>query len=239
LSATHTLHIMANFAVILLSLWSAASSVRMGYEISDYFCKAGQGEALTAFVETGNRSKESCAALCDAHDECQGFDFTRAYSSHPELHTGAGWVEDSCRLYEKNTPRYEEVPSLTEVMLAAALQKKHAGWANGRQYCSRRLPRSKPTKSLQEGFSCKPGEGEPFQSSTIMQTGDRTFESCASFCDSHDECQSFDFTEKHSSHLVLWGEGEKGWAEDSCRLYKNNMVRAFPTMSGRTHCSKV
>eukprot|EP00441_Pelagodinium_beii_P036711 CAMPEP_0197628280 /NCGR_PEP_ID=MMETSP1338-20131121/6650_1 /TAXON_ID=43686 ORGANISM="Pelagodinium beii, Strain RCC1491" /NCGR_SAMPLE_ID=MMETSP1338 /ASSEMBLY_ACC=CAM_ASM_000754 /LENGTH=224 /DNA_ID=CAMNT_0043199231 /DNA_START=61 /DNA_END=735 /DNA_ORIENTATION=- len=73
-------------------------------------CKPGQGAAATTYHETGDNSFESCAALCDADAECQGFDFTEAESTHPELFGSNPTMKkkDSCRLYKANKPRFDE-----------------------------------------------------------------------------------------------------------------------------------
>jgi hypothetical protein len=227
--------------VSLLITFKAVNAVRTSLHVNsddsdDFLCEIGQGEAGKTYFQIGGDSKKSCASLCNSDIECHGFDFREEYSSHVELHTGRLWVDDSCRLYGQNKPRIPEIGSLTVELATHYLtgdswvQKQ----ANGREYCRKRslLPSASDTdsttndhRSLQEkfGFPCKHGQGEALKS--YDETGDQTFEDCATLCDADVRCQGFDFKEQHSSHYVLWGDGKKGWVEDSCRLYKKNFPR--------------
>lgn len=231
---------MASLVSLLIAL-QVVAAVRTSLhansdDLDDFFCKIGQGEAGKTYFQIGESSKKSCASLCNADTECHGFDFREEYSSHVELHTGRLWVDDSCRLYGQNKPRIPEIGSLTVELATQALtgdswvQKQ----ANGREYCQKRsLPPSasdtvsttNDNRSLQEkfGFPCKHGQGEALKSYNM--TGAQTFEDCAILCDADIRCRGFDFKETHSSHFVLWGDGKKGWVEDSCRLYKKNFPR--------------
>lgn len=231
---------MASLVSLLIS-FKAVTAVRTSLhansdDLNDFLCEIGQGEAGKTYFQIGEESKKSCASLCNADTECHGFDFREEYSSHVELHTGRGWVDDSCRIYGQNKPRIPEIGPLS-VELAIHVLTGDSGvqkQANGREYCRKRslLPSAIDTdstsndkRSLQEkfGFPCKHGQGEALK--TYNQTGDQTFEGCATLCDADVRCQGFDFKETHSSHFVLWGDGKKGWVEDSCRLYKKNFPR--------------
>mmetsp|Transcript_37076 Transcript_37076/g.67161 ORF Transcript_37076/g.67161 Transcript_37076/m.67161 type:complete len:243 (+) Transcript_37076:42-770(+) len=239
---------MASLAVCILLTFQTVRAVRTGlHGTDDFICKTGQGEGFQAFLMTGDRSKKSCAARCDAHAECQSFDFTTSHSSHVEIHTGEGWVDDSCRLYKESKPRIPEIRSLPMEFVMSGLTGKGFATreANGRQYCTLKhgLPPSagatttSATTSVQKssGYSCLRGQGEALK--TYKMTGDTTKESCASLCDAEDGCHGFDFKEEHSSHLALWGK-ETGWIEDSCRLYKKNKPRWYET-TDRKYCSKM
>mmetsp|Transcript_37075 Transcript_37075/g.67159 ORF Transcript_37075/g.67159 Transcript_37075/m.67159 type:complete len:241 (+) Transcript_37075:42-764(+) len=237
---------MASLAVCILLTFQTVRAVRTGlHGTDDFICKTGQGEGFQAFLMTGDRSKKSCAARCDAHAECQSFDFTTSHSSHVEIHTGEGWVDDSCRLYKENAPRIPEIDSLPVEILVHLVTGEGSAVreANGRQYCTRKhgLPPSTgattTTNRVQNRYvyQCAWGQGEAFK--TYKMTGDQTYESCASLCDAEDGCHGFDFKEEHSSHLALWGK-ETGWIEDSCRLYKKNKPRWYET-TDRKYCSKM
>jgi len=67
-----------------------------------FACQPGQGAAFASYEQSGDNSFESCAALCNADEECKGFDFTEEQSVHPELFSANPTLkkQDSCRLYK-------------------------------------------------------------------------------------------------------------------------------------------
>eukprot|EP00930_Biecheleria_cincta_P068487 TRINITY_DN5593_c0_g1_i7.p1 TRINITY_DN5593_c0_g1~~TRINITY_DN5593_c0_g1_i7.p1 ORF type:complete len:647 (+),score=118.36 TRINITY_DN5593_c0_g1_i7:68-2008(+) len=78
-----------------------------------FSCQAGQGGAFRSYHMTGDNSFEACAALCNAEEDCQGFDFTASDSQHPELLSLHPTVakKDACRLYRANKPRLGDAGS--------------------------------------------------------------------------------------------------------------------------------
>lgn len=70
-------------------------------------CSRGQGAAFLSYRDTGHRTFQGCAQLCDEDDRCEGFDYTENTSTHLEIFSWNPQVhkEDSCRLYGVNEPR--------------------------------------------------------------------------------------------------------------------------------------
>mmetsp|Transcript_59971 Transcript_59971/g.106710 ORF Transcript_59971/g.106710 Transcript_59971/m.106710 type:complete len:987 (-) Transcript_59971:46-3006(-) len=85
-------------------------------------------------------------------------------------------------------------------------------------------------------FQCQPGQGKA--ATTYRESGDNSFEACASRCEEDDECSAFDYTtDAKTGHVELFGEA-KGWVRDACRLYKTAESRGAEGKSQRQHCVK-
>jgi len=239
LSSWHQLvigDIMVSLAVVLIMLCcSNAARVKdndielahEGRDLKDKFkCKPGQGEAFAAYNETGEKTFESCAALCDVDDECVGFDFTERNSSHWEILSLKPTLakKDSCRLYKDNAVRWEH-----------GIFGGVADVGNEiRKYCSK-LAFAIPT--LAEKFSCEPGQGEV--AGSYKETANNTFESCATLCDDDTSCVAFDFTTNSSWHPELFSLHPKLHKEDSCRLFpEGKSTPRLSNTSARSYCVK-
>jgi len=312
-----------------------------------FSCQAGQGEAFKSYSLTGDNSFEGCASLCNADEECQGFDFTESDSQHPELLSLTPTVakKDACRLYRTNKPRLGDAGSAERQYCAKKLVGEETvdddsddeaalpvvedaedvddetddedtgimprlssgcqhecgstsltingtmfeiGSGSGITYkatpetclgacivsspgmlssssCSAVLPGSEkvakngssklccmsetcpststttttPSTAMQLAgkFTCQTGQGQPFM--TYLETGDNSFEGCATLCDLEDQCEGFDFTVEKTTHPEFFSFSPKALKPDSCRLYKANEPRlGDPGHSERKYCAK-